>query len=1391
MQPSDSPSKPTITLEVQSPVSVFSSVSNIDLRMESNIDDQLKLPEPEAEKRQDAASEIEDQADKEIAPTWDDSASRHFSLGEIGGKPSPMIEDAVLNHIADSMGYFLAEQPGNRLDMVASAKKTAEQCGMVSLRFSRRKKLRSLVILEDAFAEPREWNPIATELAEGMLARGVSVLHGRFYGAAEQFKTEDGATYRIEDLEDEREGLLLLLFTDGKSFCRSEQRFDLERLACWPAAAWMELREHKFWDQSSEIPVQYGIPVYPATSTGIQEAMKAFLTESGLGSDYSVFATRPAMPPNLATSQLEPYVEYFLGDALLWAQDCAMAIQPISRGMADALRNKFHPCLPVERIGRLHLLPETEYNHIGLRFSDDMMKVLRQGFMVRRSEKEQDEVLQFILEKVAECEPEDKSGLAHMTWESVKERVRVECEMNADLQRLVELSKTPLAGYILRSLEDFGLPGQTGKIPLRIKTKSPNAMQMIADIPGILSGMVNQYFYEGESGFFSADPNTLRDRYQMETIDSAPSRKRYLQEVASIVGNLPWDPVDPDYGDATCSAGGEKSITLADIYISPDTREFDKPPETEDQVRRHMELKEEESRISAQDMANRESRLVLLGDPGAGKSTLVNYLAYAMANAGLEKGSGRWLDKLKESGEWDSGVLLPVRVLLREFADNLRKRKPERGGADLLRDHLKGAFQASEYADYWGPFYDGLLEPEPDLPYLVLLDGLDEVPSDLRQVAMESIEAFAKKYSAHRYIVTCRIYAYIGKGQQLKGFKQATLMPFDQERIDAFVDFWYSKLAKLGRFTEKEAGERKEGLQKATRRPDLFGLARRPLLMTAMAMLHSFRGQLPDDRVELYRSTVDLLLRRWESRVGGEKALLETLDVPGLKMKTLESALYDVAFEMHGSAEPEAETADISEGMLMGIVKKRLGDFRKAEIFLDYVRTRAGLLVCHRPDTFAFPHRTFQEFMAACHLVESENYPVESVELIKEDLRKWRVVFVLAARRAAIGQGLSAINNLCPVSVGEAESTDAAAFRHAEVAAEALMEIGAFEVEQKDLGKLVAGRVRNWLARALVADGILDAKERASAGTTLALLGDARAEIMTLDKMEFCLVPGGDFVMSENDDPKEILSHLQYPFWMGRFPVTNAQFRFFMDAGGYAEERLWEEAVRNKVWRDGMVKGRLDDEPRNHPQIFAGPYGLPNHPVVGVTWYEAMAFARWLESHWRERELIPGDWHLYLPTEAQWEKAARGGLKVPVRPVILTANEVVKCDVTDVLINSANSARKYPWGDELDSEKMNIKETGIGTTSTQGCFSSGKSPCGCEDMSGNVWEWTRSERREYPYKPKDGREDSSLFTNDTGISDRGGAFYSRENASRCGFRRNEDPNDHYQDIGFRILLSPP
>src|SRR5215211_779422 len=111
----------------------------------------------------------------------------------------------------------------------------------------------------------------------------------------------------------------------------------------------------------------------------------------------------------------------------------------------------------------------------------------------------------------------------------------------------------------------------------------------------------------------------------------------------------------------------------------------------------------------------------------------------------------------------------------------------------------------------------------------------------------------------------------------------------------------------------------------------------------------------------------------------------------------------------------------------------------------------------------------------------------------------------------------------------------------------------------------------------------------------------------------------------------------------------------------------------------------------------------PNHPVVGISWYEAMAFCRWLT---QQQEYV-----YTLPSEAEWEYAARGAAR-----------------------------RIYPWGDtEPDGERANFDGTHNGTTAV-GCFASGATPEELLDMAGNVWEWTRSEYRPYPYDQNDGRE---------------------------------------------------
>ena len=417
------------------------------------------------------------------AALWDKDKPRFFPLGSIGGEPAPRLCDETLNQLADCMGYFKSAQSSRVLNVLASIEATLRSGGIPMLEFHTRKRIRSLLILEDAFAEATAWNPIARELARGMRQRGVPVLFGRFNGSPGQFKTEDGSVYYLEDLEDHRRGYLLLIFTDGKGLYRHESTFALEALTRWPMVAWMDLREPRFWDETSVLPVRYGIPIYPATPAGTIKAVRRFLTERAAEPDFLQQARHWQDTPDEYTFKLEACINEFLGDALTWAQDCAMLQPVISLGLADALRRKFHPHLPAERTERLFALPGTQCNVSGLRFSDEALKVLRAGFLVRRGEQEQEEVLRFLLQEIEKSEPDEEGdSLAHLAWEFVRERVRLELDPDNDLARLAQLARTPLGNAVGASLEGFGFEGETDKIPLRLKPRSKHALQRLARI---------------------------------------------------------------------------------------------------------------------------------------------------------------------------------------------------------------------------------------------------------------------------------------------------------------------------------------------------------------------------------------------------------------------------------------------------------------------------------------------------------------------------------------------------------------------------------------------------------------------------------------------------------------------------------------------------------------------------------------------------------------------------------------------------------------------------------------------------------------------------------------------------------------------------------------------
>jgi formylglycine-generating enzyme required for sulfatase activity len=177
-----------------------------------------------------------------------------------------------------------------------------------------------------------------------------------------------------------------------------------------------------------------------------------------------------------------------------------------------------------------------------------------------------------------------------------------------------------------------------------------------------------------------------------------------------------------------------------------------------------------------------------------------------------------------------------------------------------------------------------------------------------------------------------------------------------------------------------------------------------------------------------------------------------------------------------------------------------------------------------------------------------------------------------------------------------------------------------------------------------------------------------------------------------------------------------------------------------------------------------------------VDWHDVIAYCRWLTKQLRENPpaqlasiLRQEEWEIMLPSEAEWEKAARGA-----------------------------NGRIYPWGEEFDATKANVSETGIDHTTAVGCFPSGATPQpeGVMDLSGNVWEWTRSLWRDvkgkeygYPYNATDGRENLEAPDSIYRVL-RGGAFWVDLRLARCAARGRGDPYSRGDGVGFRVVALP-
>ena len=260
--------------------------------------------------------------------------------------------------------------------------------------------------------------------------------------------------------------------------------------------------------------------------------------------------------------------------------------------------------------------------------------------------------------------------------------------------------------------------------------------------------------------------------------------------------------------------------------------------------------------------------------------------------------------------------------------------------------------------------------------------------------------------------------------------------------------------------------------------------------------------------------------------------------------------------------------------------------------------------------------------------------------------------------------------------------------------------------------------------------------------------------------LDFVRIPAGEFIIGSNTKTYRQAGDDEFPqhsldisdFFLMRYPVTNAQYTQFVQATGHRVPLYWKVGTF---------------EPAK-----------PEMPVVGVSFADALAFCRWA----REQTNLP----VRLPTESEWEKAARG---------------------TD--------GRLYPWGNQWEAKRCNSMEAKLGAPTPIGQFSpQGDSPYGVADMAGNVQEWCLSYFDVYPYDPTDGREAlldanivASMFPklyetgcvanpmmNEASIGKqtiRGGSWRQSKHEGRCAYRSWAAPMHRSDDTGFRCAYELP
>ena len=701
-------------------------------------------------------------------------------------------------------------------------------------------------------------------------------------------------------------------------------------------------------------------------------------------------------------------------------------------------------------------------------------------------------------------------------------------------------------------------------------------------------------------------------------------------------------------------------------------------------------------------------RLAVLGEPGAGKSFSLERIAVEYAQSALR----------------DPGAPIPLLVALGFWTRD----------AERLE-----AFIARQLGDI-GRHFDDLLSQR---RAVLLLDAMNEIPPGQRKHKADQIQALAQDERFASVVVTCREKDYM---EFSLPFDTLTLQPLKPTQILEFLRRALSLLLERNATTEAEerfwtlaGGAQVRDAWEAWRRagadlelfwmaeevpqenPNVYSstsveqdeiwrvarcnprslirLAANPYLLKVMTAL----PRIPANRAQLFRGFLDVLYNREKE---AREARHDVAAVP--EQPAWEAAMVAVAAALQ--YESGAETAD---GAQTSLARERW-PADVSDPIIDFSRDASVLE--RYGDELRFTHQLLQEYLASRLLLEASRTQGRSAHHYWPaanwwERSGWEVVAEIAAESCGGDEeALTRFIAWLATANPDVASQVWRRFDHPALPQTVLTAISdQWFTRMTDVSRHPHPAARAAIGRALGRFGL---DQRHGVGV--------RAD--GLPEIDWIYIPEGESIYQDNERQRLPGFHI------ARYPITHAQFQAFINAGGYEEARWWQ----------GLA-GRIDAP-------WKPEWDEPNSPREIVSWYEAVAFCHWLSARL--------GYAITLPTEQQWERAARGG-----------------------------DGREYPWGDGYWAGYANCDENVyVARTTAVGLYPHAPSQEGVLDLAGNVWEWCLNEYSQ-PDNVQIGGAVSRVL--------RGGSWNDLPWSCRAAYRYGIDPDYRNFNFGFRVCYVAP